>query len=417
MKIKEILKKELEKIKLSFEEYDRLIKLENLVRLKLKKNGFDSYLGGSLAKGTIISKDNQDIDIFVVLRDESDLKRFNSVLKKIDFGYELRLIHGSRDYFKINFEKTSVELIPIVQVNDPKEAKNITDISLFHVDYVNKIIKKNPMIADEIKLAKAFCIANDFYGAESYIKGFSGYSLEVLTIYYGSFLNLLKKIGTKKVIDPERLFKNEKEVMFELNSSKLQGPLIVVDPTYKYRNVCAGLGKETFDRFLELKNKFLKKPSVDFFKSKKIDVDNLKKISIDKNLSLYKVYLKSDRQEGDIAGTKCRKFLDFFCDELEKNGQKIFRKEFSYFGGKDAQAYIFIKECQVINVRGPPLKLKREVSIFKKRHKVYYQDSDYIYYKKKVSIKRIFKESNRVKEEMGAWGNKLERLFDGKKKK
>ena len=49
-------------------------------------------------------------------------------------------------------------------------------------------------ILDEIRLAKAFCHANGCYGAESYIKGFSGYALELLVYHYGSFQKFVKAI-------------------------------------------------------------------------------------------------------------------------------------------------------------------------------------------------------------------------------
>ena len=45
-----------------------------------------------------------------------------------------------------------------------------------------------------IRIAKAFCHANNSYGAESYINGFSGYALELLVYYYGSFLKFIKGI-------------------------------------------------------------------------------------------------------------------------------------------------------------------------------------------------------------------------------
>ena len=66
-------------------------------------------------------------------------------------------------------------------------------------------------------------------------------------------LEFLKGVKRLRVIDPMKYFKGgEREVMREINSSKLQGPLVVVDPTYKYRNVCAGLGLRTFEKFLDV---------------------------------------------------------------------------------------------------------------------------------------------------------------------
>jgi len=49
-------------------------------------------------------------------------------------------------------------------------------------------------ILDEIRIAKAFCYANNCYGAESYISGFSGYALELLVYHYKSFLKFIKSM-------------------------------------------------------------------------------------------------------------------------------------------------------------------------------------------------------------------------------
>ena len=96
---------------------------------------------------------------------------------------------------------------------------------------------KNKMLK-EIMLAKAFCHASKCYGAESYIQGFSGYSLELLIYYYKGFMKFAREIAkdngkNKIIIDIERFYKNKNEIMININSSKLQSPIILVDPTFK----------------------------------------------------------------------------------------------------------------------------------------------------------------------------------------
>src|SRR3989344_3469037 len=69
----------------------------------------------------------------------------------------VHLIHGSRDYFQIKDSKDFfIELIPVIKVNDPKKAENITDLSYSHVKYINRKIKSQKIL-NEIKIAKAFC--------------------------------------------------------------------------------------------------------------------------------------------------------------------------------------------------------------------------------------------------------------------
>mgnify|MGYP000371497724 FL=1 len=66
------------------------------------------------------------------------------ILKKIKTRGKLVCIHGSRDYFRIEFPDVSLEIIPTVKCKDPATAQNITDLSLTHVDYVGGKIKRRP---------------------------------------------------------------------------------------------------------------------------------------------------------------------------------------------------------------------------------------------------------------------------------
>jgi len=408
MKINDVLNEKIKDIDVSRQELMKLKGLADGVIVKLKKKGLNAFIGGSLAKGTVVKKKKQDVDIFVVFDCENDIGGFENVLKKIKLDGKLKKVHGSRDYFQIVTSDVILELIPTVKSKKPEDANNVTDVSLAHVKYVSGKIRGNKGIADEIRLAKSFCYAQKFYGAESYIKGFSGYSLEVLVIYYGGFIKFLKNVGKKKVIDPAKHFKTGKQVLFELNASKISGPLIVVDPTYKLRNVTAGLGQESFDNFLKVAKDFLKKPSLDFFGIKEIDVNGLKKLAKKRRARLLRVDLKSDRQEGDIVGTKCLKFFDFFVNELERKGQEVLKKEFDYIGsGKSAVGYLIVKENKVIDVRGPLVGMKDAVLRFKKEHKKSFVRKGYVWTKKKTSVKDVFIWANRVKKEMGAWGEKM----------
>jgi len=335
MSLQSVLKEELEVISLSREEVLELKKVAKDFIASLKGQGLKAHVGGSLAKGTMVNREgSQDIDIFVVFDYSEDIFKLEKILGKIKLpgrhlayphcgGGKLKKVHGSRDYFQIICSDVILEVIPVVKNKDPELAENVTDVSL-----------------NEIKLAKAFCQANRCYGAESYVKGFSGYSLEVLVIHFGGFVKFLKGIGKRRVIDPLKYFKGERDVLNEINSSKLMSPIVLVDPTYKYRNVCAGLGKETFEKFLKIRDGFLKSPLLEYFKRKAIDVESLKKIAG----TFVEIDLKTDRQEGDIAGTKMKKLLDFFAKELGRKQQRVLRKEFDYVGGKIAKGYLVVAE-------------------------------------------------------------------------
>lgn len=402
-KIKKIL---VEKIKEISPNSSKIKELENLSKRiidELKKFNLNAFIGGSLAKKTLIKKEVQDIDIFVVFENENQIKELEKIISKTSFAKKTKKVHGSRDYFQIDFGQTKIELIPTIKINN-QIPLNVTDISLMHTNYIISKIKENPKISDEIKLAKTFCYANNFYGAESYLKGFSGYSLEVLIIHFNGFLNFLKKINKEKIIDPMKYYKNKNQVYYELNSAKTKSPLIVIDPTYKERNITAGLSKETFEKFLKIKDRFLKNPSIVFFEPQKIDIEILKKIAKKNKAFLFKLELKTNRQEGDIAGTKMKKFFDFFCNELKRNKQELLEKEFYYPGNKkSAEAYVIIKENHLIELKGPPISMKEAVNAFKEQNKDILIKKGFIWTKKKITLSEIFDNSNKVRNEIGAW--------------
>ncbi|MCR4284756.1 MAG: nucleotidyltransferase domain-containing protein [archaeon] len=404
----EVLSQVLKEIKPSKEELTNLEKTANEFISELKKNNITAYIGGSLAKGTITkSKRKQDIDIFVVFSSTEEIKKFENKIKKIKLPGKLNLVHGSRDYFRIDWENAVLEIVPVIENKDPNLAENVTDISLSHVKYLKKATKTNPKILDEIRLAKAFCRAQRVYGAESYIQGFSGYSLEILVNHFGSFIKFLKGIQKGKIIDPTKQFKNHNEIMRELNASKLQGPLILIDPTHKFRNVSAGLGFETFGKFVMSANQFLKSPSTKYFERQELDVQSLESLAKKKKAKLVELTLTTNKQEGDIAGTKMKKFLDFFHKELMRKQQKVITKEFDYNGkGKTAKGYLLIQENKTIEVKGPSTGLQDAVEKFKKaRGKTAFKKGKYYWFKENVSIKSIFDKSKSIAKEMNVVAN------------
>ena len=401
MSMRSVLAEELGLISLSRAEVLELEKIAKGFIASLKKVGIKAYVGGSLAKGTLVRRDVQDVDIFVVFDYGEDVVKLEGVLKKMKLPGELKKVHGSRDYFQVDCGDVVLEVIPVVKNKDPELAENVTDVSLSHVKFVVGEIKKNPGLADEIKLAKAFCRANRAYGAEGYVRGFSGYALEVLVIYFGSFVKFLKGVGKKKVVDPLKYFKSDREVLNEINASKLNSPVVLVDPTFKFRNVCAGLGEETFAKFNDISSSFLRGPSLDFFRLKDVDVSSLKKMKG----RFVEIDLSTDRQEGDIAGTKMRKLFDFFVRELGRKGQVVLSKEFDYSGvGQSAKGYIVVKEVKEIEVRGPSVGLEDSVKAFRKVKKNAFVEKGYWWSKVDMSVEKVFDGVKKVMGEMGAFG-------------
>jgi tRNA nucleotidyltransferase (CCA-adding enzyme) len=353
---------------------DKILKKEinevvDKINSELKKLNVKAtaVVGGSFAKETHLI-DDHDCDIFARFDYKYKDQNISDLLEKVLRKFKATRLHGSRDYFLFR-NKLNFEVVPVLNVSRPEKALNVTDVSPLHVAWVKKR-KKNR----EIRLAKAFCKAQNIYGAESYIKGFSGHVLDILTIYYGSFMNLLKasqKWKEKTVID---IHKEHKDALFELNASKIQGPLIVIDPIQPERNASAALGNEAFETFIEKAKEFLKNPSERFFEKKTLNKKDVKDAII-----LDVVPLEGKK---DVIGAKIMKAHEAVQRELESNGFKI--KDSGWAWNDETFIWFKLKDDKLnkeTTVQGPPVKMKEYVAAFKKKHKKTFEKKGKLYAK------------------------------------
>jgi tRNA nucleotidyltransferase (CCA-adding enzyme) len=378
--INSILKEVLEMVKPSGKELTKINKTVKLFLKKIEQNRKDRkinaqvFIGGSFAKKTLIKKDSYDIDIFIRFDKKYKNELLSDLTEKILSGLRAVRVHGSRDYFKAHSSgNLFFEIVPVRKIKNPKEAENITDLSYSHVNYIKKKIKSEKLL-DEIRLAKAFCYANGSYGAESYVQGFSGYGLELLVYKYKSFLNFIKamnkiKLDKKEVIDIEKHHKNKSRILMDLNSAKLHSPIILVDPTYKHRNVLAALSLETLVSFQKNCKDFIRKPGREFFVKKVI---NMEKLRIDANSKGYEFIIlkaETDKQEGDIAGSKLLKIYRHLSSE-SSGFFEIKAKGFEYSKGKTARFFLVGKKKKEILISGPRIDQEKHVKRFRMKHKI-----------------------------------------------
>ncbi len=403
-KIDKILKEVLIKINPSREELNSIDKfLKDFIsefgkKLKGNKVNAEIFIGGSFAKKTMIRKGQYDIDVFVRFDEKYKKQDISKLTEKAlrESWKKIILIHGSRDYFRININSTFfIEIIPVLKVKNPKQAENITDLSYFHVNYIKRRLKTEKML-EGVRLAKAFCHAHKCYGAESYINGFSGYALELLIYHYKSFFGFVKamvKIKGKEIIDIEKLYKNKYEIAMNMNSAKMNSPVVLIDPTYKERNALAALSNETFKQFQDACKNFLKNPSQKAFEIKETNLGLMKKNATKSKAEFVLINAETDKQEGDVAGSKLIKFYKHLGEEIEKL-YKISNKGFDYGGSKEAEYFFVVKNKGEILREGPRLKDKKNVGIFKKHHRNTFVKKDRVYSKEKFdkNIKEFIKE-------------------------
>ncbi|MBT3395060.1 hypothetical protein HOA59_00670 [archaeon] len=335
-------------------------KVNSFLKSFKKSKGVKFVVGGSYAKNTWLSG-NPDIDVFArfdykTYKDKDISKELGDLLSK---KYKFTKVHGSRDYYHIDIDKTIFEVVPVLEIKKPEEAKNVTDVSAFHVKYIKK--HTNKKLQNEIRILKHFCKANDLYGAESYIRGFSGYVLEILISHYKSFNKLIKSVKLweeKTVLDPAKYYKSKREIGLELNPSKVS-PLILIDPVQPDRNAAAALGKKVYNKLINLAKIY--DGSDAFFRKKEVDLKDLKGYNI---LSITPLTGKKD-----IVGAKLLKSLEYIKKQLELNDFKVID-----YGWKwETKAYFWFKiespKSKTKKHYGPTKDKKTHIEAFKKKHK------------------------------------------------
>ena len=171
----------------------------------------------------------------------------------------------------------------------------------------------------------------------------------------------------------------------DLNASKLQSPIIFIDPTYRQRNVLAALSYETFEKFKKSCNEFLKNPNVNFFKGKKIDLEKIKKNAEKRKLEFILIEVKTDKQEGDIAGSKFLKFYKHLGNEISIYF-KIKKVGFEYNEKKSAKYFFAVKRKKEILLKGPKINDKKNSKKFKRKHKHTFVKSNRVYSKEKINL-------------------------------
>jgi len=351
--------------------------IEQFLRtLQKKLAGARVVAGGSYAKGTSI-KGLHDIDVFVKFPKDS-LALSEQIAKALP---KLERLHGSRDYFQVKHQGYVFELVPVLDIMDWREAENITDMSPLHVAYVQT--KLNQRMKDDVRLAKQFCKAAGVYGAESYIRGFSGHVLEMLILTYRNFEALLKATAGWKaqiVLDPEKHYVSPEAALLRLNEAKTQSPLIIIDPVQPDRNAAAALSREAFETLKERAAAFLKKPSKAFFDIK------VNKLAIKKQWKAKVLFVTANSPKGkpDVVGCKMRDRHDKAIQLFKESGFSLVHADWRF--DKQCIAWYVLKETRVPELtehQGPPSKMHQAVAAFREKHETAYERSGRWYAKVK----------------------------------
>ncbi len=350
----------------SSEERKKVVRIQQDILKKIKVPHAVAMVGGSGAKGTWL-EGTHDIDVYVKFAystykhrsDELSEVLYKAIKKK--FPRVLR-VHGSRDYFQVSHKGCTIEIVPILAITKASQAENITDFSFFHVKYVKDKIKKKKSLADDIRVAKVFLKANRLYGAESYLKGLSGYGAELLLCHYGSFKRFVHAVASWK----QTTLIGSKKRADALNWAKKQSPLIIVDPVQPDRNATAAFGSASYGSLKKACQRFVKNPSVTLFEREPIDVMKLQKKG-----HLMIISGKAVSKKRDIAGAKALKAFEHIIRHLDVFS--VVHKVFEYEDSETTWYIVTQKETLPKEFKhyGPPTTNHKAYVAFKKANKRY----------------------------------------------
>ncbi len=281
-----ILKDVLAKIKPSADLKAEKHDIAKCLLAEIKKLGKHAEIVGSLAKDTDLAYTAYDTDIDIFIKFPVRFKKDDLGKIVIEIGEKIltdcEIDYAEHPYIKGKFKNFSIELVPCYDFGegifgDFKNIATSVDRTIYHTKYVKEKIEKMEKMEkiektsnkislnDEIRLLKQFMKGCNVYGAEASVKGFSGYLAELMCIYSGSFINVIKGASKWKLntfIDIENQWEGQGKILFD-------EPLIVIDPVDKNRNVASAVSEENMAKFIYACRKFLLSPSIDFFISAK----------------------------------------------------------------------------------------------------------------------------------------------------
>lgn len=294
-------------------------------------------LGGSYAKDTYLKYDF-DVDIFCVFQEVClDKKKEEIIMSLLEHvNIEYRVKHGSRRYFQGSYKakgdiKFDFECVPTQFHDNVSKIENSTDASIYHVDFFNSQKKSNPNLPNEVRLAKQWFKAQELYGAESYIGGFSGHSIECLVVKLQSFESVVKYLSSASK-DSVLLFESLHS-KFKLSKDKYSA-LMIQDPIMSNRNALSALEDSMFyeakyKSILAIKNGFkeedflIKEEKYEDIKSKLINNENISCLVIE-------FIFSNSEESSDSIGSKSKKIIHKVTKYLSNCGFDVSFRSFMY---------------------------------------------------------------------------------------
>jgi tRNA nucleotidyltransferase (CCA-adding enzyme) len=377
--LEEVCADVLKKITPSQREKEHVLTLANKLTEKVeaaaKEAGIETEVRveGSIAKNTWLSKE-PDIDIFMRVPTTTPREAFGTICleiaRKATEGFEQIERFAEHPYLEAVVDEVRINIVPCYRVKRG-EWISATDRTPFHTDYVKPLLDKQK--CGEVRLLKRFMKGVGVYGAEIKVGGFSGYLCELLTLNYGSFVEVLKSVSDwkeKTIIDYEGYYKErEKEV-----AKIFEEPLVIVDPVDKGRNAAAAVRKERLDEFIAAARAFLKTTHLNFFYPPHVEAMDAKRlVRAIKARGSAIVFVKFGKVTAvpDVLWGQLYKSRRSLRKMLLQNDFNVMR-DCVWSNEENLNVFIFEVESRFVPLMkkhlGPPLRKKVECEKFLQKH-------------------------------------------------
>jgi tRNA nucleotidyltransferase (CCA-adding enzyme) len=373
--IEEIYLEVVSKVTPSKEEKEEIMSLTKEIIFKLSaeadKENVEAEIrvDGSIAKDTWLKKE-ADIDIFMrvspsLTKEDLAVKCLN-IAKKAFKDHKIIERYAEHPYLEVWIKETRVNIVPCFKVEKGKWL-SATDRTPFHTDFMKE--KLNDELRKEVRVLKKFMKGTGLYGAEIKIGGFSGFLCEILTLYYGSFKNVLEsasKWRKGQLIDVAGWFMGREEEAYDLFDENL----IVVDPVDKSRNAASSVFENKLWEFVSASRIFLKKPSLKFFYPPPQRILSEKEISerlLKTNLTLLFLMFGGVDTVVDVLWGQLYKTENALKNFLRANEFEVIRST-SWSDEKELNIILFELERKNIfspkKHMGPPVEKRKEAEDF-----------------------------------------------------
>ncbi|MCX8182527.1 MAG: CCA tRNA nucleotidyltransferase [Candidatus Methanomethyliaceae archaeon] len=326
--LREVLAEVINRVKPNAKDREMVMSVVNKIKGNLEKEARARGLKvrveieGSLAKDTWVATD-RDIDLFIIFphgTSKEVVKEVGLELAKAGVGEGWRLGYAEHPYVEAFVGGYTVDIVPSVEIGEGERPVTAVDRTPLHTKFVLK--KLDERMRDDVRLLKQFMKGIGVYGAELKVGGFSGYLCELLVINYGSFQGVLQEATKWKgrtVIDYMKYYREgEAEQVFD-------SPLVIIDPVDRRRNAAAAVSLQCYATFIAAANRFLEKPSVEYFfpVTEGVDIYKVLEKSKERGTSLVVIKTGCPKLPSDVLWGEIQKSLTKTVGLLERHDFRV----------------------------------------------------------------------------------------------